>query len=191
MNLDGLEIEIQKKRIKNYHIYVKAPDGAVLVTVPLRSSEASIRNFVSERMDWIRKSRDDVRNRAEKRSEIRKYLYTADGRIEVSDITYSDKELSALLRERIRLRLPVMEALCGISCKSISVRRMKTRWGSCTTKTGAIRINLDLIHYPDSCLDYILLHELLHIRVPNHGPRFKALMTRYMPDWKERRKLLS
>lgn len=190
MNLDGLEIEIQKKRIKNYHIYVKAPDGAVLVTVPLRSSEASIRNFVSERMDWIRKSRDDVRNRAEKRSEIRKYLYTADGRIEVSDITYSDKELSALLRERIRLRLPVMEALCGISCKSISVRRMKTRWGSCTTKTGAIRINLDLIHYPDSCLDYILLHELLHIRVPNHGPRFKALMTRYMPDWKERRKLL-
>lgn len=191
MNLDGLEIEIQKKRIKNYHIYVKAPDGAVLVTVPLRSSEASIRNFVSERMDWIRKSRDDVRNRAEKRSEIRKYLYTADGRIEVSDITYSDKELSALLRDRIRLRLPVMEALCGISCKSISVRRMKTRWGSCTTKTGAIRINLDLIHYPDSCLDYILLHELLHIRVPNHGPRFKALMTRYMPDWKERRKLLS
>lgn len=191
MKIDGLEIEIQKKRIKNYHIYVKAPDGAVLVTVPLRSSEASIRNFVSERMDWIRKSRDDVRNRAEKRSEIRKYLYTADGRIEVSDITYSDKELSALLRERIRLRLPVMEALCGISCKSISVRRMKTRWGSCTTKTGSIRINLDLIHYPDSCLDYILLHELLHIRVPNHGPKFKALMTRYMPDWKERRKLLS
>ena len=190
MKIDGLEIEIQKKRIKNYHIYVKAPDGAVLVTVPLRSSEASIRNFVSERMDWIRKSRDDVRNRAEKRSEIRKYLYTADGRIEVSDITYSDKELSALLRERIRLRLPVMEALCGISCKSISVRRMKTRWGSCTTKIGAIRINLDLIHYPDSCLDYILLHELLHIRVPNHGPKFRALMTKYMPDWKERRKML-
>lgn len=191
MKIDGLEIEIQKKRIKNYHIYVKAPDGAVLVTVPLRASEASIRSFVSERMDWIRKSKYDVRNRAEKRSEIRKYLYTADGRIEVSDITYSDKELSALLRERVRLRLPVMEALCGISCKSISVRRMKTRWGSCTTKTGAIRINLDLIHYPDSCLDYILLHELLHIRVPNHGPKFKALMTRYMPDWKERRKLLS
>lgn len=191
MKIDGLEIEIQKKRIKNYHIYVKAPDGAVLVTVPLRASEASIRGFVSERMDWIRKSRDDVRKRADRRSEIRKYLYTADGRIEVSDITYSDKELSALLRERIRLRLPVMEALCGISCKSISIRRMKTRWGSCTTKTGAIRINLDLIHYPDSCLDYILLHELLHIRVPNHGPKFKALMTRYMPDWKERRKLLS
>lgn len=191
MKIDELEIEIQKKRIKNYHIYVKAPDGAVLVTVPLRASEASIRSFVSDRMDWIRKSRDDVRNRAEKRSEIRKYLYTADGRIEVSDITYSDKELSTLLRERVRLRLPVMEALCGISCKSISVRRMKTRWGSCTTKTGAIRINLDLIHYPDSCLDYILLHELLHIRIPNHGPRFKALMTRYMPDWKERRKLLS
>lgn len=191
MKIDELEIEIQKKRIKNYHIYVKAPDGAVLVTVPLRASEASIRSFVSDRMDWIRKSRDDVRNRAEKRSEIRKYLYTADGRIEVSDITYSDKELSTLLRERVRLRLPVMEALCGISCKSISVRRMKTRWGSCTTKTGAIRINLGLIHYPDSCLDYILLHELLHIRIPNHGPKFKALMTRYMPDWKERRKLLS
>ena len=142
-------------------------------------------------MDWIRKSRDDVQKREEKRTEIRKYLYTAGGRIGVSDITYSDKELSALLRERIRLRLPIMESLCGISCKSISIRRMKTRWGSCTTKTGAIRINLDLIHYPDSCLDYILLHELLHIRVPNHGPKFKALMTRYMPDWKERRKLLS
>ena len=190
MKIDGLEIEIQKKRIKNYHIYVKAPDSAVLVTVPLRASESSIRSFVSERMDWIRKSRDDVRNRADKRSEIRKYLYTADSRIEVSDKEYSDKELSALLRERIGLRLPVMESLCGISCKSISIRRMKTRWGSCTPKTGAIRINLDLIHYPDSCLDYILLHELLHIRVPNHGPKFRALMTKYMPDWKERRKML-
>ena len=190
MKLDGLDITIQKKRIKNYHIYVKAPDGSVLVTAPLRASEASIRNFIYERMDWIRKSREDVRNRADKRSEIRKYLYTAGGRIEVSGKEYSDKELSALLRERIRLRLPAMEDLCEISCKSISIRRMKTRWGSCTTKTGAIRINLDLIHYPDSCLDYILLHELLHIRIPNHGPRFKALMTRYMPDWKERRKML-
>ena len=190
MIVDGIKIDIKKKSIKNLHIYVKPPEGDVLVTAPYRTSDAAIRRFIIERIDWIRKNQIKVREQIGAREQRKDHIFLAGGQRLKNDGTYTASELSAILRERITLMLPELEQLTGLHAGRISIRSMKTRWGSCTPKTGAIRINLDLIHYPDSCLDYILLHELLHIRVPNHGPKFRALMTKYMPDWKERRKML-
>lgn len=68
---------------------------------------------------------------------------------------------------------------------------MKTRWGSCNPSTGSIRLNTDLAKKPVECLEYIVVHEMLHLLEPTHNKRFLVLMDRHMPQWQERRALLN
>ncbi len=70
------------------------------------------------------------------------------------------------------------------------IRSMKSRWGSYSYRTGRICLNLNLIKAPLPCLDYVIIHELCHIRVPNHGPHFWTLVSRYAPDHAQLRRHL-
>ena len=72
----------------------------------------------------------------------------------------------------------------GVEKPPMRVRRMKKRWGSCTSR-GHILLNLDLIRAPRLCIDYVIAHELCHLKYPNHGTEFYNLLSRVMPDWKE------
>ncbi|MBQ8938969.1 MAG: M48 family metallopeptidase [Paludibacteraceae bacterium] len=71
-----------------------------------------------------------------------------------------------------------------------STRRMKSEWGSCIARKRKLLFNLELARVPRECVEYVVVHELTHLAVQNHGPAFKALMTERLPDWKERRKQL-
>ncbi len=71
----------------------------------------------------------------------------------------------------------------------LSLRRMTRRWGSCSPR-GRILMNTHAVKLPQRLVDYILMHELCHVRVPNHGRRFWALLTECMPDWKKRKEEL-
>ncbi len=66
------------------------------------------------------------------------------------------------------------------------VRRMHKRWGSCTPG-GKILLNLDLVKCPVDCIEYVLFHELCHLKHPHHGPEFYQLLERFLPDWKARK----
>lgn len=79
----------------------------------------------------------------------------------------------------------------GVSVARLYVRRMKTRWGSCNSRAAAIRLNTDLAKKPRECLEYITVHEMIHILEPTHNDRFRTLMTRHMPDWEIRRQVLN
>lgn len=75
----------------------------------------------------------------------------------------------------------------GVPAPSAVVfRRMQMRWGSCT-KAGKILLNTELAHVPVSCIDYVVTHELCHLKHPNHSPAFYALLDAVMPDWRERK----
>lgn len=88
------------------------------------------------------------------------------------------------LRARVIELLPVCEARVGVRATSITLRRMKSRWGSCTAKRGSIRLNVALAECPPECLEMVLVHELCHMLEPNHGPRFHALMDLHCPSWR-------
>ena len=78
----------------------------------------------------------------------------------------------------------------GIPLPPITIRSMKTRWGSYSYRTGRISLNLNLIKTPPSCLDYVIIHELCHIRVRHHGPDFWRMVSRYCPDYLSERNRL-
>ena len=79
----------------------------------------------------------------------------------------------------------------GVTVAGFYVRRMKTRWGSCNSRAKTIRLNTDLAKKPPECLEYIVVHELIHIIEATHNERFHALMNQFMPDWKHRQQVLN
>ncbi|MDG4720721.1 M48 family metallopeptidase [Thalassospira aquimaris] len=110
----------------------------------------------------------------------------------------SQSQLSQLMDDHYReaLRLKAFEFISrwekrlDVTVKKLFIQRMKTKWGGCNPTARNIRINLDLAKKAPECLDYIILHEMLHFFVPNHGPKFVELMDQYMPHWRNvRRKL--
>lgn len=72
---------------------------------------------------------------------------------------------------------------------TVTFRRMAKRWGSCT-KAGGVLFNTELAHVPVPCIDYVVMHELCHLKHPNHSSAFYALLTQVMPDWQERKERL-
>lgn len=95
------------------------------------------------------------------------------------------------LKERVVGLLPIWESLIGVTVADWSVKRMKTKWGSCNTQAKRIWLNLELAKKPPECLEYILVHELVHLLERKHNERFKAYMDTHLPDWCERRNLLN
>ena len=83
-----------------------------------------------------------------------------------------------------------LEAQMGVHASRWQIRSMKTRWGSCTPRTGAIRINARLAAYPPACLEFVVAHELCHLMEPSHNARFHALLDRFCPANRELSRLL-
>ncbi|MCO4786807.1 MAG: M48 family metallopeptidase [Marinomonas atlantica] len=95
------------------------------------------------------------------------------------------------LKARIAELLPVWEDKIGVKAADWGVKKMKTKWGSCNIQAKRIWLNLELAKKPPQCLEYILVHELVHLLERNHNEKFKAYMDRFLPDWRERRDLLN
>lgn len=95
------------------------------------------------------------------------------------------------LSNQIAARLPLWEARTGLHPSAWQIKNMKTRWGTCNTATRKIWLNLQLAKQPPVCLDYVIAHELTHLRYPGHGQDFQAFLTRAMPNWPEVRKTLN
>ena len=98
------------------------------------------------------------------------------------------EKLKGFYKKEIKRDLPAIiqrwEPILGVAVQKFYVRQMKTKWGSCNPRRRTIRLNTELIHYPGICLEYVVLHEMIHILEPSHNKRFYALMDRFMPEWR-------
>ena len=124
----------------------------------------------------------------------------SDGRLIVSGAVSARPDLlqaslDELQREALQRTLeelmPIWEARLGRRASWWGIRRMRTRWGSCSHRSGRIRFSLNLGSQHPRQIEYLVLHELAHLFVPNHGRDFVALMDHHMPDWRERRATLN
>lgn len=95
--------------------------------------------------------------------------------------------LDAWYRERLRwFAAPLVaawQATLGVEVRFWGIKRMKTKWGSCNATARRIWLNVELVKKPPSCLEYVIAHELMHLRVAQHDHRFIALMQRHLPSW--------
>jgi len=98
-------------------------------------------------------------------------------------------------REQIKIAVPPLiakwEPLLGVSVNHFIVRKMKTKWGSCSPGAKTIRLNTELAKKPTECLEYITVHEMVHLLEPSHNARFVALMDQFMPKWRFYREMLN
>lgn len=89
-----------------------------------------------------------------------------------------------ILKDAAELLIMKWENLMGVKVEKLFLQRMKTKWGSCNHEAKNIRINTELAKKPPECLEYIVVHELVHLIEPTHNDRFIALMNQFMPKWR-------
>lgn len=103
--------------------------------------------------------------------------------------------LDAWYREQLKKAAPPLiakwEKVFGVQAGKVFVRKMKTKWGSCSPGAGNVRLNTDLAKKPLQCLEYIVAHELAHLLERRHNDRFTALMDTHLPHWRQSRELLN
>jgi predicted metal-dependent hydrolase len=94
---------------------------------------------------------------------------------------------ASILRDALPPLIRKWEQPLSVHVNGYYLRRMKTRWGTCNYRTKHIRLNTELVTKPSHLLEYVLVHEMVHLIVPNHGARFVALMNEHFPSWREAR----
>jgi predicted metal-dependent hydrolase len=103
--------------------------------------------------------------------------------------------LAAWYRKELRTEAAILIGMwqqrLGVQANKLFIQEMTRKWGSCNPISRNIRLNTQLAQKPKACLEYVVLHELAHLRVPSHGEEFVALLNSYLPDWEERRRLLN
>ena len=166
---------VRHPRARRYVIRV-ADDGTVRVTVPRRGSKKEAVRFVARERAWIEKQ---LRRVEEERSHAKPAPMPVD--------------VQRALRERARRELPArlleLAAVYRLRVDRVSVRNQRWRWGSCS-RSGHICLNWRLIAMPDWVRDYVMIHELMHLKRMDHSPRFWKLVAAACPDYQSARRWL-
>ncbi len=112
-----------------------------------------------------------------------------------SSIEKKHQVLTAWYRHQLKLLIPELvkkwERILHVSVMEVRIKQMKTKWGACNIEAGRIWINLELAKKPEECLEYILVHEMVHLLERHHNERFRLLMNRYLPSWEKLKKELN
>lgn len=153
---------------------LQVKDGEVLVRAPRRVTEAQIQAFVAAHESWIASTLEKQQRRAALHPEP----------TQAERAAYIQKA-KAILPERVAHYSRIM----GLSPTSIRITSAKTRFGSCGSN-GHICFSWRLMQYPPEAIDYVVVHELAHLKHLNHSPAFHALVASVLPDHRQRRALL-
>lgn len=152
-------------------------DGTVTIRAPFFMSERKINKIIDERKEWIERAQKKAANRAEKLNSLTPI--TSD---EIDSLKAGAKPI---IEEKVRLFADKI----GVKYGKITIRNQKTRYGSCTAK-GNLNFNCLIMLMPEEIIDYVIVHELCHIKEMNHSRRFWNEVESVFPDYKERRKWL-
>ena len=177
--LEGIVITVTKKCIKNMYLRIKKEDGMVLISAPYQMSDLRIRRFAEERLPWIREYQEKYKE-LKQQKDLRPALSEAEIR-----------RRKVLLKAAVEKLIQKYEQLMRVQVSGVTIRQMKTRWGVCVPAKRQITFSLRLAEKPRAAVEYVVLHEYAHFVRADHSPAFWAVVARYMPDYKARRRLLA
>lgn len=217
LQVGGVRAEVTYKDVKNLRLRVVPPDGTVKISVPWGISQETVEEFVRSRAEWLAKARQQVRAANPVQGPLvdggRARLWgrwheiriepgkRAGGRVEDGRIVLAGPDEAARarglenlyrreLREAVEELFEEWEPRVGERHAVLKLRRMTSRWGTCNVRTASITINTALAQWPRWAVEYVVVHELMHLVEPGHGPRFVAGMDGLLPDWRQRRRAL-
>lgn len=213
------EVKIIKKDVKNITLKVR-PNGEAILTAPNSANDEHIKFIMQKRAKWIAQKRaffasfkmpekeyvsgEDFRYLG--RSYRLKVLQSKEERVKLqrgylelfvkdkSDLKRKENLIYEWYHEKAMLYffniLQEFNKIVKQDIKSVKIRQMKTRWGSCNPYKSYINLNIELIKKPKACIEYVVFHELAHLLYPNHSKKFYDYLTLYMPDWQKRKEIL-
>jgi predicted metal-dependent hydrolase len=162
-------VEVRRSpRARGWRLAVPWGEPARL-TVPQRMSAAAIEQVLAEKRGWIEEQR---------RLQV--------PRLGLERLGVSESEARVAVREVVSALVDVEAERLGVTYGRIRIADQRTRWGSCSP-TGTLSFNWRLVLAPPEVLDYVVVHELCHLRVPNHSRRFWDLVGERRPGWREQR----
>lgn len=168
-----MDYELIYSKRKTLCLQVKQ-NGAIIVRAPFKTPRAKIEDFVSKHRNWI-----------DKKVEIAKNRLVSIDMLDQGEI----KKLKELAWEIIPPKVEYYAGLVDVTYTKVSINSAKTRFGSCSSQR-TLNFSCNLMRYPERAIDYVVLHEVAHLKELNHSKKFWAIVERYMPDYKERKLLL-
>jgi predicted metal-dependent hydrolase len=197
-------------RARHYRLTLRR-DGTAVATIPAGGSEREALRFVEQHRDWLERARERQRRRPRGaeiwvvgthvlwRGEMTEVRVASAGErpqvclaADVFRVPRLDGDLRPTLEaqfaRRARIELPAraweLAALAGVEVRAVTVRNQRSRWGSCSAN-GTISLNWRLVQTPDPVRDYVIQHELMHLREMNHSGRFWARVAEVCPGWRD------
>lgn len=151
----------------------------------------SVREFVSGESHYFNGERyllNVIYQKGKSKVVIRNKTYMDLFVRENSDQQQRQRVVTEWYRKQLKAKIPDMinkwKEIIGVTLNDWGVRQMKTKWGTCNIEEKHIWLNLELAKKPDLCLEYIIVHELVHLLERKHNDRFVALMDKFMPNWR-------
>ncbi|MFC1755907.1 M48 family metallopeptidase [Patescibacteria group bacterium] len=169
-------VEVIRSKRKSISIRV-TDEGVVVIRAPKKVSEQSINKFIRKSEKWIDKKLVDMNLQNSK----------------LDDYQFTKKQINSFKKRAkvtIKDRLDELSIEVGIKYNTFRLSGAKKRWGSCSNKR-TVSINWRLILAPPEIIDYVIIHELIHLKHMNHSKRFWKEVQKHIPDYKEKRKWLN
>lgn len=176
LKIEDFQYHIVRSKRKTLSLEVRA-DGEVIVRAPQTMPERKIRKFTEEKRDWILKNLQKINTRRQEESSVQKL---------------SQEQRDALRTQAADVfaqRTAYFAGVMGLQYGRITIREQKTRWGSCSSNHN-LNFNWKLVLAPREVLDYVVVHELCHLKEMNHSREFWAEVEKILPDYRSRRKWL-
>ena len=137
----------------------------------------------------VQKTKDKPRVEIKRKKYIDLYVK------EKTDYKKKEKIIEDFYRSEIKKRIPKLlekwEKIIGVNVNEVRIKKMKTKWGSCNPKAKRIWLNLELAKKPLHCMEYVIVHEMLHFIEKNHSDKFKYLISSHLPQWDQYKKELN
>ncbi len=171
-----MNIEIIKSKRKSISIEINK-DLKIIVRAPWLMSNKAIQEFIRDRSDWINKNIEVMKSRVENQQTIAKF---------------TDEEIKVLTNKAKKIipnRAEYLASIMNVKYNRITIKHQTTRWGSCSAKSN-LNFNCLLMLCPFEVQDYVIIHELCHLKELNHSARFWAEVEKYCPNYKTHKQWL-